>query len=302
MNEGIVSINGELSPLNEAKISVTDRGFLFGDGIFEVIVGFHGKILSLSEHLDRLYFSAKSIGFDLPWTKSDLEEEVYEVYKKTSFPKTYIRLAVTRGQGFGLQPHNVSYTKLIYVLRAPKIQESAYTKGLSLKTEENMSTSRGPEIKKAYYLPGIVKMIEMAKGVFDDILWVNSDGELTEATTANIFFVGREGGNVSVYTPQVENGLLNGITRSSILSLLRSDGFDVHETTILKDEIPRFDEAFITSTIKGIVPISKIDEKAFETLRPSAMFHRIRDLHLNWVYEQVSSVCDWNTGEKIIKP
>ncbi len=280
---GIVSINGDLVPLSQAKISVLDRGFLFGDAIFEVILGTKTgskqTLIALPEHLNRLQYSAQSIHFKLPWTLEELEKEILHVYKQTDFGKTYVRISITRGEGLGLLPKKGPYNKLIYALPAPKSPVDLYTKGLSLKTETKVSYSRGASIKNPFYLPSIVKMIEMEEEGFDDVLWVNSDIEITEASTSNIFFIGRNGGDFYVETPCLDSGLLSGITRKYVFEILNKNGIDVRETGILKDELARFDEAFLTSTIRGLAPISKIDDLRFHTTRANSFFSKIKTLY-----------------------
>lgn len=293
---GIVSINGEITPIEEAKISVLDRAFLFGDGIFEVVVGFNNKLIALEEHIQRLRYSGESIALSLPWKDKELCKKVLDVYEQTHFSKTYVRIAITRGEGLGIIPNDSAYNTLIYALPAPISPPRIYTEGLSLKTKNKNSSARGASIKNPFYLPSIVEMISLKKENYDDVLWVNNDEEITEASTSNIFFISREGSQIFVETPSLESGLLSGITRNLVLNLLKENGVECRETTILHEEMARFDEAFLTSTIRGLVPIRRIDEKRFETVRPTASFHKISGLFLSWVEKELGSRLDWNTG------
>jgi branched-chain amino acid aminotransferase len=293
---GIVSINGEIFPLEKAKISVMDRGFLFGDAIFEVIVGFNKKLVALDEHLNRLRQSGKRIGFELPWTDEDLRREVLNVYSQSDFPKTYLRIGITRGEGLGIIPNNSSYNRLIYALPAYASPSRIYSDGIRVKTQSKMSTTRGPSIKNPFSLTSIVEMIELQKKGYDDVLWVNNEQEITEASTSNIFFIGRDGNTNYVETPALECGLLGGITRYHILKLLAENKIEVRESSILQNEFARFDEAFLSSTIRGLVPIREIDDKKFSSTRPTAFFHTIDQLFQNWISQEVGKHYDWNTG------
>lgn len=291
--DGIVSINGDIVPVSQAKISVLDRGFLFGDAIFEVIVGFDKKLLLLDEHILRLRYSGKSIGFELPWTDEDIRKEVLEVYKHTHFPKTYLRIGVTRGEGLGIVPKSAQYNKLIYSLPSPVSSPHIYTEGLRLKTQSKKSTIRGPSIKNPFYLPSIVSMIDL-KDKYDDLVWVNSDQEITESSTSNIFFIGREGSSLFVETPSLESGLLSGITRDLVIKLLKKNGVEVRECSILENELARYDEAFLSSTIRGLVPVRQIDDKTFNSVRTSSLFHKINQFFKDWVDGEVGKRCEWN--------
>ena len=131
---------------------------------------------------------------------------------------------------------------------------------------------------------------------FDDILWINSENEVTEASTANIFFIGREGDDVFVHTPPETSGLLKGITRKTIIELLRANQVEVSEEILLRDELARFDEAFVCSTVRGLVPIQAIDQHRLYTLREMAVFRYIQKLFNQHVADTVGFAVDWNTG------
>lgn len=293
---GLVSINGDCVPVSEAKISVLDRGFLFGDGIFEVIVGFHGKLLALDEHLVRLRESGLRIGMSLPWSHEELKKEVYEVYAKTSFDKSYVRIGITRGEGLGISPpKNTVLNKLIYILPSQESPQRIYEKGISLKTAHKFSTVRGPSIKHPFYLPSIVEMVNHQD--YDDVLWVNNGEEITEAATSNIFFIGRDGNNIYVETPNLDSGLLRGVTRHFVIELLMTHKVEIRENAILLEEIARFDEAFLTSTVRGLVPVHNIDSHVFQSVRTSAFYHKINSWFLDWIRKDIGKNLDWNSGK-----
>lgn len=294
--EGIVSINGQVFPLSEAKISVLDRGFLFCDSVFEVILGLGPSIIGLDEHIARLRYSGERIGFSVPWTDEQLRKEVSNLCKTVSFPKSYIRISLTRGEGLGLIPQKDSYNKLIYIMPAPVSPSRIYSEGICIKTVGKQLNTRGPSIKNPYYIQGIISLLQYKDEGYEDVLWVNSDDEITEATTSNIFFIGREGSSFFVDTPSLDCGLLSGITRLFVIKLLRKHNIEVRETPILREELARYDEAFLTSTIRGLVPVQKIDEKKFASLRKEALFPKIHHIFHSWVESKVGRSLDWNKG------
>ncbi len=294
--DGIVSVNGEIFPVDQAKISVLDRGFLFGDAIFEVLVAFKTKLIAISEHLTRLRFSAEKVGFELPWSDQELSEEISKLCHLANFPKTYLRIGITRGEGLGFRTVESSYTKILYALPAIAIPENIYTKGVSLKTCSKGTLQRGPLIKNPYYLPSIVAIRELHHQDFDDVLWVNHEQEITEASSSNIFLIGREANAMFIETPAIDSGLLRGVTRGIILKLLEDNDIAVRESPIYADELARFDEAFVCSTMRGIVPIRRIDDKNFESVRKTAALNRVKSLFHAWVENQIGQQFDWNTG------
>ncbi len=293
---GIVSINGEIQPVEQSKISVLDRGFLFGDAIFEVLVAFHSKVIAIPEHLHRLRFSAEKIAMTLPWSDEQLTEELSDLCKRTQFPKTYLRIGITRGEGLGLFSTNSSYNKLLYALPAPRTPDSLYRQGLILKTAPKVHMQGGPQIKTPHYLPSIVAMQNSPGTTFDDVLWVNHNDEITEASTSNIFFISREDSKIFLETPCLESGLLSGVTRGILLDLFKEKHILFRETAIHNDELARFDEAFLCSTIRGIVPIQRIDDHKLSTCRPQAAFHTIQSIFHQWIEQQVGRKLDWNSG------
>jgi branched-chain amino acid aminotransferase len=276
MEHGIVSINGVLSPAAEAKISVFDRGFLFGDDIFEVFVAFNQQIFALEPHLARLRRSAAQIHLSLPWSDAELAAELRAVVAKLPIEKIYLRLMITRGQGLGLEVREeLSPNKIIMALPAAVFPEHHYREGIALKIAPRESTSRGAQAKTGNYLASIIAMQEARTDNFDDILWCNDEGEFTEASTANIFFIARQGSEVEIVTPHLASGLLEGITRNYVMEMLQNSGYAVREDIVTQDELARFDEAFICSTMRGVMPVRRIDGHLLHSRRPRSVFTRI---------------------------
>ena len=297
---GLISINGIITPKEEAKISPLDRGFLFGDNIFEVFVAFGTKIIDLKAHLKRLRTSAKMIALDIPFSDESLTFELESMVEATNFKKSYIRLVITRGEGVGLAlPKENKPNKLIYCFPASPCEGEIYQEGITLKQESMLHRQKGSHPKTGNYLTSITALGKAQKEGFNDILWVNAEGELTEATTANIFLIGRMGDLVEIATPEEQSGLLLGITRSRIIELLERSQIPVTIRKIDTKEIPAFDEAFLCSTVKGLIPIKKIDGHRMHTKRTNSVFNHIERLYHSWIESQLSFRVDWNSGEPI---
>jgi len=300
MNPGIVSVNGQVSSLENACIPADDRGFLFADNVFEVIVGFKDQLLDLDKHLVRLRSSADELGIDLPWSDEDLAFEVTSLAEQFSCDKKYIRLVITRGCGFGLAVEPIKPNKIIYIMPTKTEVESIYHDGVSLKLKRLPYTERGTTAKTGNYLRSILAMKQARENGYDDILWYNSSEEIAEASTSNIFVIGREGDLVEIATPSVNCGILEGITRATIITLLTNAHIKVTERVIDREEIARFDEAFICSTIRGLIPVKKIDSHKLHTKRRNSVFNHIERLYLTWVESQLGYRVDWNTGKHLI--
>lgn len=298
--EGLIAINGRVVERSEdAKISVLDRGFLVGDHIFEVMVAFGPKILDLPAHLSRLRDSARAAGMPLPWSDEDLTRELTALTQRLNAIKTYLRLSVTRGEGFGIRTSDsLQPNKIVFAFPAKVENKAVYEKGLSLKLCTSNFVARGPAPKTSHYLSSIVALNAATAEGYDDILWENAAGEITEAATANVFFLGRHGDLVEVATPAPESGLLLGITRGRIIQLLRKSGIPVTERVIMREELARFDEAFLTSTVRGLVPVNRIDQHRLHTRRANSTFQHLERLYLTWVESEIGYRVNWNTGLK----
>lgn len=297
--DGIIAINGENYSPEQAKVSVMDRGFLYGDQIFEVFVAFGSAVLDCRAHLERLRFSAVRLGLTIPWQDEELKSEIQELIGKLGASKTLVRLVITRGQGFGLTSVNSPPNKVIFALPAPTTEIGIEKNGLALKTVGSSVSRRGAHEKVGFYLPSIVAIENSRENGFDDILWLNSYGEITESSIANLFLIGRDGNTTFVATPDVYSGLLQGITRATVIKLLCKKGVRVEETVINKDELARFDEAFISSTVRGLIPVRRIDNMEFKRINSGFFKQRIEPLFLEHVYRQVGYRFDWLSGKKI---
>ena len=294
---GLISVNGVISEAKDAKIPALDRGFLFGDNVFEVFVAFGETILDGTAHLDRLQRSAAQYGFEIPWSHDALMFEMGALLHQTGFRKANLRLVVTRGNGLGLSvPPENEPNRIIYCMPARVELEQLYSNGLQLKKKALMFTERGASAKTGNYIRSVHALQEAQSEGYDDVLWFNADNEITEASTANIFFIGRDGDLVEIATPPASSGLLLGITRQRIMQLLTRSQIPVTERVITVEELARFDEAFLCSTVRGLVPIQQIDRQRLHSTRTKAVFRHIERLYSSWVASVIGHRVDWNTG------
>jgi len=296
---GLISVNGVISAPEDARVSALDRGFLFGDNVFEVIVCFDNKFLDLDRHLTRLRSSAAELALDIPWSDEELRFDLTALAEQVDVAKKYVRLVITRGEGLGLKVSpDIKPNKIVYAFPAPNEPISLYADGVSLKRALR-ATRRGAAAKTGNYLKSILALQKAEKAGYQDVLWSNSDGEITEATTANIFFMEREGDNVSFVTPSHQSGILMGITRQKVIELLQFSKIPVYEQVIFVDELPKYDEAFICSTVRGLIPVNRIDSHKMHTSRDKAVFRHIQRLFNTWVETQLGHRVDWATGRKL---
>jgi branched-subunit amino acid aminotransferase/4-amino-4-deoxychorismate lyase len=298
--KGLVAINGEITTVDQAKVPILDRGLLFGDDVFEVFVAVGGYVFDMAKHLTRLRRSAALIDLEVPWQDEVLAFEINSLVQQLAEPKTYVRLMVTRGEGTSVKGINtLTPNRYTICLPASKEPESSYTEGIKIKTVQSPFSNRVSVAKTGNYLPSIVNLGRAMKENFDEILWISTDHEVMEASTANIFFIGRDGDLVEIATPPTGAGILDGITRSTIKNLLNSSKIPVTERSIFTEELPRFDECFICSTVRGLIPVGRIDGHKFHTLRKNSVYQHIERLFLSWVESQLGYRVEWNTGRRL---
>lgn len=297
---GIICVNGNFSDPDKAQITVLDRGFLFGDNVFETFVAFRDVILNPYEHLARLRQSAESINLAIPLSDEQLIFELESALQQVNTPKAYLRLVITRGCGMGLlPPKELVQNRVIYCFPAQEVPTRFYTSGIKLFRKRLPYTERGPSAKTGNYLRSIVGLQQAQSKGWDDLLWENSEGEITESSIANIFLIGREGDLADIVTPSVQSGLLPGITRTNLLQLLNNAGIKAEERIIYADELARYDEAFLCSTVRGLIPVHSISEHQFYTTRQNSIFKEIERLYLAWVKSLLGFDIDWNSGRKL---
>ncbi len=255
-----IYINGTLHDKQDAKISVYDHGLLYGDGVFEGIRSYSGKVFRLSEHLARLYRSAKAIRLEIPVPPGKLALAVVETLEANRIEDGYIRLIVTRGAGtLGLDPNKTSDPQVIIITDSIVLYpREYYEKGLEIITVgsiRNHPAALDPRIKSLNYLNNIMAKIEGLQAGCEEALMLNYKGELAECTGDNIFLV-RDG---SLATPSVDAGILEGITRDAVIELATAQGIEVQQTALMRHDLFVADECFLTGTAAEVVPVIKVD-------------------------------------------
>jgi branched-chain amino acid aminotransferase len=274
-----VYINGTLYDKEEAKISVFDHGLLYGDGVFEGIRSYGGKVFRLRQHLERLWQSAKAIALNIPMTQEQLADAIYQTLRANQIDDGYIRLIVTRGVGtLGLDPNRCSQPQVIiitdYISLYPR---QYYEDGLEIitaSTIRNHPAALSPRIKSLNYLNNILAKIEGLQAGCIEALMLNSKGEVAECTGDNIFLVFRG----RLLTPSIEAGILEGITRNAVIELARKDGIPVSECPLTKHDVYIADECFLTGTAAEVVPVVKVDSRVIGTGKPGPVTRRLMHL------------------------
>jgi branched-chain amino acid aminotransferase len=256
----IFNLNGELFKENEAKISVLDRGFLYGDGIYETVLVCNGRPFLLGKHLERLRSSAKIIRVDLPWTNRRFEEEITRLLQASGESDAALRINVSRGVGsWQLSTKGAQEPTILFSLfPIPDYPTNTYTRGWEVIISREYVTMDPviPAVAKTTNRLSLVlaKREAEEKGGKEAIL-LNMQGFLTEGAASNVFFV--KDGNV--FTPSLESGILEGVTRGVAIDIVRKKGIDVKEALFRPDDLLDSDEAFLTFTTAGIVPVYSID-------------------------------------------
>jgi branched-subunit amino acid aminotransferase/4-amino-4-deoxychorismate lyase len=286
----LVSINGEIQPMQTAKISVSDRGFLYGEGVFDVMSACYGQILDPFEHIKRLEAACKEIDIPFPWTRRSIVEEIQAMLRKLFFPKAYIRIMITAGDGFGLfskaqQPNKVIFIKQIF--SAPK---KVCTKGVSLSLC-CQSSAVIRNIKKLDYSSSIKAVKEAQTMGHDDVLYHTGAGKITESSVSNVFFVRRFHNKLKVLTPPADGAILPGVTRASVLRLLGENKIDFKIRIIKTDELSSFEEVFLSSSVRGLVPVSSINSICYSSCEKQSFFSKIESLYCEYLSTKLGLSC-----------
>jgi len=255
-----IFIDGQYYDEQNAKISVFDHGLLYGDGVFEGIRAYNGRVFKLKEHIDRLFYSAKAILLNLPMSHAEICKAVVDTCRQNNIRDGYIRLVVTRGAGgLGLNPNRCKSPSVIVI--ADKIQlypPEFYEKGLTIitvPTTRNLHSALNPAIKSLNYLNNILAKIEANNGGCEEAIMLNAEGFVAECTGDNIFIVKAN----QLLTPPLSAGALYGITRGVVMDLARQSGLQVGEPNLTRYDLFNADECFLTGTGAEVVPVVKID-------------------------------------------
>lgn len=264
-----IYMNGRLVPERDAKVSVFDHGLLYGDGVFEGIRAYNGRVFTLEEHIDRLYRSARAIALEIPITKRQMIAAVVKTCAANKIKDGYIRLLVTRGVGgLGLNPYLCKKPEVIIIaagiqLYPPKL----YKEGLSVVTVgtvRNHVEAVNPRIKSLNYLNNILAKIEAINAGVMECLLLNPQGYIAEASGDNLFVVR---GNTLI-TPPSWCGALEGITREVVMKLAAKAGMEVKEDVLTRYDVYTADEVFLTGTAAEIISVVNVDRRPIGSGKP----------------------------------
>ncbi len=265
----LVYVDGEFYPKDEAKVSVFDHGFLYGDGVFEGIRAYSGRVFRLDEHLRRLYDSARAIMLEIPMTRSEMRELVLECCRRNGLQDAYIRLVVSRGKGdLGLDPRKCARATVVCIADAIALYpEHLYTEGMRLMTVATRRSgveNLNPRIKSLNYLNNILAKIEANNAGYAEVLMLNAEGLVVECTGDNIFVL-QDG---RLRTPPAWVGILEGITRAAVMQVAREAGLEVAEDVLTRLDVWNADECFLTGTAAEVVPVVECDGRRIGTGAP----------------------------------
>jgi branched-chain amino acid aminotransferase len=255
-----IYLNGQFVDEPDAKVSVFDHGLLYGDGVFEGIRFYNGRVFLFEEHLDRLYDSAKAVLLAVPMERAALREAVLETIRQNNLRDGYVRLVVTRGKGdLGLNPNSCKEPTVFIIAATIQLYpEKYYTEGLRVNTVPTQRVSPAavsPAIKSLNYLNNILAKIEGNLYGAQESIHLNAQGFVAECTADNIFMIK----NDRVLTPQVSDGALGGITRRLMFDLAREMGRTIEEKQLTRYDLFVADELFLTGTGAEVVPINEVD-------------------------------------------
>ena len=275
VKEAKIYIDGKFYSEASAKVSVFDHGLLYGDGIFEGIRFYNGRVFRLEEHLARLWDSARSICLEIPMTVRDMTEAVLETIRQNHLRDGYIRLLVTRGIGnLGLNPMQCKRPSVIIIAAMIALyHESFYRKGLTIvtcATRRSNPAALNPAVKSLNYLNNVMARIEANLASADEALMLNDAGNVAECTADNVFVIKRG----QIFTPPITAGALRGITRGIVFEIAAELGIKVLETDITRHDIFVADECFLTGTAAEIIPVVKADGRLIGNGKPGPITTR----------------------------
>ncbi len=273
--DGIVYANGRYGPAAEATVSVFDHGVLYGDGVFEGIRAYNGRVFKLERHLERLYHSAAAIRLAIPMNPTDLADIVLDTCRRNAIVDGYIRLVVTRGPGdLGIDPRSCRHAEVIVIARVvDPLYRRAPDRGIALATapfRRIAPDALSPEIKSLNYLNNVLAKIDAADRGADEALLLGADGYVAEATADNLFIVSPRG----LATPPTTNSL-KGITRETVLEIAAAENLAVEERPLSLVDVWSAREVFLCGTMAEVVPVGSVDGRRIGTGAPGEVTLRL---------------------------
>ncbi len=271
-----IYIDGAYYPESEAKVSVFDHGLLYGDGIFEGIRFYNGRVFKLTEHLHRLWDSARAICLTIPISKEEMEQATLETIRQNELRDGYIRLVVTRGKGnLGLSPDRCPRASVIIIAASIQLYpEEKYRTGMVMVTCATRRTSPAalsPAVKSLNYLNNIMAKIEATHAKADEGVMLNEQGYVSECTGDNLFIV-KDGVTL---TPPISAGSLRGITRQVVLDIYAELGLPVRETELTRYDIYTADECFLSGTAAEVIAAIELDTRIIGDGKPGPVTAKI---------------------------
>lgn len=281
-----VYLNDRIVRAPDAKISIFDHGFLYGDGIYETMRVYDGVVFMLDEHIKRLYRSAAFIKLKIPKIAAEIKSAIHKTLKANSLKNAYLRLTISRGAGkIGLDPALCEKPTFVIVTNEFKdYPASFYKNGVTLiipSVRRNLKEALNPQIKSLNFLNNILAKIESKKKKAYEALMLNSEGHLAEGTICNVFFVltppspplSRGGRGGVLCTPSLDCGILDGITRNIVIELAKKSGLAIKEGKFTRADISRASEVFITNTTMEVMPVRKVDSASFKVGKVTKLLH-----------------------------
>lgn len=272
-----IYLNGRYLPDEEARVSVFDHGFLYGDGVFEGIRVYNGRVFRLEEHVERLFHSAQGIMMSIPLSHVEMQAAVVETCRRNAVTNGYIRVVCSRGAGdLGIDPRNCREGTTVVVIAAnlKMYPEHFYEEGMTVittATRRNSPAALDPGIKSLNYLNNILAKIEVNRAGAGEGIMLDADGHVAEATGDNIFIVRRG----QLYTPPTWVGILEGITRNVVIDIARELGIPFAEKVFTQTAVYNSDEVFLTGTGAEVVPVVRVDDRTIGDGRPGPLTRQI---------------------------
>jgi branched-chain amino acid aminotransferase len=277
-------LDGNLVDESEARISVFDHGLLYGDGVFEGIRFYNGRIFKLEEHIRRLFDSAKAIVIDMPWTREEVCRFTCETVAANGLTDGYIRLVVTRGKGsLGLNPFQCPVPSMFIIADTIQLYpEEHYLKGLSIVTcgtRRPPPAALMPQVKSLNYLNNIMAKVEAIQAGALEAVMLNEQGYVAECTGDNLFILK----NGTLHTPLINDGALDGITRATIIELAATLGIPLVEKSLTRYDIYTADECFLTGTAAEVIPVVAYDRRVIGDGTPGPVTRRVLEAYKDLV-------------------
>lgn len=277
-----VWVNKKLFDADKARVSIFDRGFMYGDGVFESMRSYGGVVFKIDEHLARLAQNLKKTGIKSPYSNSYLKKEIYRLLRVNKLESAYIRLTITRGEGrFGIEHKDVLKPNVVIIAKEfENYPARMFEKGISAHVVSIRQNDLSPlaGVKSLNYLNYIMARFEAKGRGCDEAIVLNTKGHVAEAVTSNIFIVKKN----TIITPPITDGALPGITRAVIIKIAKKQGFKVIERSFLYKDLMASDEVFLTSSLAEVLPVTKIDRKPVGTGVPGQITKLLHESYVNF--------------------